>query len=106
MHSRLGIASFVLGVTVGVAYAVLQVLLHSAPTALVALTEYLAFLIGATALGITGLVLGIVGWVRAGRSNRKNGFAILGSALCLAVTAWAVVAWIMWLVQPVQATAA
>lgn len=97
MQSRLGIASFVIGLAVGVAYVVLQFV--RVPTLEAAALESFWFMVGASAAGIVGLVLGILGWVRAQRSGRKPGLAIIGAALGLAVTAWAATAWILTFTQ-------
>jgi len=102
VQSRLGIASFVLGLAVGVAYVVIRILLPLAPDAITVLNENLWFLVGASVAGVAGLVLGILGWVRAQRRGRKTGLAILGSALTLAVTVWAATTWIIWFTVPLQ----
>lgn len=104
MQSRLGIASFVIGIAVGVAYLVLQFV--RVPTLEAAALESLWFLIGASVAGVLGLVLGILGWVRGQRAGRRTGFAIIGSALGLAITAWAVAAWIISFTQALPAQSA
>lgn len=101
MQSRLGIASFVIGIAVGVAYIVLQFV--RVPTLEAAAIESLSFTIAATVLGVLGLVLGIVGWVRGHKTGRRTGFAVIGSALGLAVTAWAITAWILTFIQALPA---
>lgn len=102
MQSRLGIASFAIGIAIGVAYLVVRVLTDSAPDALTALSIQLWFLIGAAAAAIVGLVLGVIGWVRGGRAGRKTALAIIGSALDAAVVVWAIVTVVLAFVQQVQ----
>ncbi len=102
MQSRLGIASFVIGIAVGVAYVVIRILLPFAPNAITVLNENFGFLLGASVAGVVGLVLGILGWVRAQKADRKTGLAIIGSALGAAVTVWAIVTWILSFTQQVN----
>jgi len=104
VQSRLGITSFVLGILVGAAYVVIRIILPYQADAITVLQLNLWFLVGASVLGVVGLVLGVIGWVRAQRARRKTGLAILGSALGLAVTVWAAATWIMWFTVPVSTT--
>ena len=105
MQSRLGVASFVIGIAIGVAYAVVRILLVSPPDYTTALAENLSFMIGASIASVVGLVLGVTGWVRGHKAGRKTGLAIVGSALNLAVIGWAIAVWIPFFTMPVQTNA-